>query len=187
MVSLVTADVPNGQDAKRVGDTRIEIEVAASAELGRPPLALFVETKAGVSEPYPLLTEPAEVLAEVEPNDGFRQAQPLAVPGAVDGRIERPQDVDVYRVEGRAGQVLRLELVAARRGSALDGALAIYDAHGSWLAGSDDRPTSLDPQLAFLLPHDGSYFVAVTDALDQGGPAHPYRLAARLTDPRPTP
>ena len=168
--------VPNGQNAARVGDSQIIVEVTVPENLGRPPLAIVIQAATGETQVHPILSEAPFASAENEPNDGFRQAQALPVPGAVDGVIERNQDVDVYSVQGRAGQQFWFEVRASRQGSALDGSVSLFDARGNLVSSADDTTAGSDPVLKATLPSDGVFFVVVSDALDQGGPGHPYRL-----------
>jgi len=176
------AVVPNGQNAARVGDTQVVVEVTTPAHLGRPPLAFIVKTPTGESAPYPMLSTPGTVEPEKEPNDGFKQAQPLTIPATIDGLVERNQDVDVYRITGTAGQRLRAEIRAWRQGSGLDAWLTLFDAHGQQIGSIDDLPAGNDPILEATLPADGSFYLIVSDALDQGGPGHPYRLTVEVVD-----
>jgi hypothetical protein len=172
------APLGKDQTPAQVGDTQLEVEVTL------PPGAagsFVVVTPAGDSKPHELLVDTtAPVMAEKEPNNGFAQAQPIALPQAVDGRIDQPQDVDVYRFAGKAGQRVVLEVFAARHGSALDSVLTLYDADGRELAANDDADGSADSRLEVTLPRDGTYYVSLLDAHDQGGPTHVYRLVARL-------
>jgi hypothetical protein len=92
------------------------------------------------------------------------------------GVIERGQDVDVYRFEGKKGQQVRIEVFAVRRGSSLDAFLSIYDNEGQLLHSVDDVGGSRDASLTLTLPRDGGYHVVVSDANDTGGPTHGYRL-----------
>ncbi len=173
------AAVPDKMEAARVGDTQVEVEVTVTAEMPGAP-ALVVRTPAGESQAHPLLVETdVPVVAKKEPNGGFRQAQPLSLPCEVEGAIAQAQDVDVFRVEGKAGQTLTAEVLAARFGSALDPMLTLYDAAGRQLAFNDDAEGS-DSKLAFTLPRDGIYYLSLIDAHDTGGPLHVYRLLVRL-------
>ena len=110
---------------------------------------------------------------------GFRQAQTIRLPQVVDGAIDRPKDVDVFRFEGKAGQKVVAEVLAARHGSGLDSILTLYTAAGQVLATSDDMPGSVDSLIEFTLPADAVYFLAIQDAHDQGGPPNVYRLVLR--------
>src|SRR5207244_6818573 len=112
-------------EAARVGDTQVEVEVTVTTEMPGAP-ALVVRTPAGETQAHPLLVETdVPVVAKKEPNGGFRQAQALALPSEVEGTIGQAQDVDVFRVEGKAGQTLSAEVLAARFGSALDPMLTL--------------------------------------------------------------
>jgi hypothetical protein len=98
------------------------------------------------------------------------------VPQEVQGAIGQPQDVDVFRVEGTAGQRLTIEVLAARLGSPLDPLLTLYDAEGHILATSDDHGGSADSRLDVTLPGSGACLIGVVDANGQGSPLHFYRL-----------
>jgi hypothetical protein len=168
------------QDAKLVGDTQVELEVTLPAETPEGTAAVVVVTPEGESAPHKLLVEKTiPVVAEKEPNNGFKQAQPIALPQTVDGVIAQAQDVDVYRFEGKAGQKIVIEVLAARYGSALDSILSLHDADGHLLGSNDDIAGSVDSRLEITLPKDGAYFASVIDAHDSGGPAHVYRLVVR--------
>lgn len=82
----------------------------------------------GEGPAHSLLVERVSVVAEKEPNDGFREAQRVALPQEIQGQINRDQDVDLFCFEGRAGQKIFLEVRAARYGSALDFILTLDDA-----------------------------------------------------------
>jgi hypothetical protein len=167
------------QDPARFGDTQVEVEVTLPPEAAAGG-SFVVVTPAGESKPHQLLVETAlPVVAEKEPNNGFQAAQPIALPQVVDGAIQQPQDVDVFRFEGKAGQHVLLEVLAARYGSVLDSILTLYDDAGREIASNDDAGGSADSRLEITLPHDSTYYVSLIDAHDQGGPTHVYRLVAR--------
>ncbi len=131
----------------------------------------------GETRPHRLLVETTlPVAKEKEPNDGFRQAQSVTLPVVVEGAIERPRDVDVFQFEGRAGQKVQFEVLAARHGSPLDSILTLYNAAGEQLAVNDDFEGSVDSRLEVVLPADGKYHVVLMDAHDSGSPIHVYRL-----------
>jgi hypothetical protein len=102
------------------------------------------------------------------------------VPSIVEGAISQNQDVDVFRFEGKAGQVVVIEVLAARRGSALDSILLLHDADGKLIASNDDHAGSTDSLLEIKLPRTGAYFVTVMDAHDSGGVMHVYRLTVTV-------
>jgi hypothetical protein len=167
-------------DTPRLGGTQVEIEVTLPADYPSWTVTVSVITPSGESNAQPLLVERGPVLAEKEPNNGFREAMALTLPAEISGVISELQDVDLFRIEGRAGEKLVCEVFASRVGSLLDPLLTIYDEHGTSLASCDDTDGSSDPRLVFTLPRDGVYFVSVTDANDQGGPHYPYRLSIHV-------
>jgi hypothetical protein len=175
--------VPNQQNVNRVGDTQVEAEVTLPADYPNRTVTLSVLTPAGESPAHDLLIDRIPVVAEKEPNNGFRQAQPLPLPQEVNGSIEQGKDVDLYRFEGKEGQQVTIEVFAVRYGSALDPLLTLYDSAGGILASCDDIAGSSDSRLDVTLPKTAAYFVGVSDANDQNGPAHVYRLSVRLTKP----
>lgn len=169
------APVPNGQDAKQVGDSQVELEISVPPEFSADTLPITLVAGDSESVPYAILVGGSHpVVAEIEPNDGFRQAQSLSVPQIVDGQIHADRNVDVYSIELPASQRLLAEVIARRHGSALDSVLSIFDAKGRKIISNDDRDGA-DSQIEIRLDA-GRYFLVVQDAQDHGGPAHPYRL-----------
>jgi hypothetical protein len=171
--------VPNQQDPALVGDSQVEIEVTLPEDYPMSRLSLAVVTPAGESPPYRMGVDPEAAVAEKEPNNGFKNAQPLQLPQSVDGMIGHAQDVDVFRFEGKEGQAVVLEVFANRYGSPLDSFLTLYDGDGHIIASNDDHNGSADSRIETKLPRTGTYYVSLIDANDQGGPAYVYRLSVR--------
>ena len=174
-VAARKAAPPNNYSAERMGDSEVDVEVEVPKGATEAVLTVGDVT-------FPLALAEGTV-AETEPNDGFTQAQEIAVPSVVRGVIQREKDVDVFRVAGRAGQTLHIEVEAAKLGSPLDAMLTLYDANGQVIQAVDDTPGSADPSLAFTLPRDGAYLISVMDAGDLGHGAYGYRLRVSLAKP----
>lgn len=135
--------------------------------------------------------------AEAEPNDDVEKAQRVLMPGIVDGRIEKPGDVDVFRFKGDAGDEIVVETIARQLRSPLDSLVRLIDAEGNVLGWNDDCEYKegflhtdmgvlthhADSYLRAKLPDDGIYFVQVSDAQAHGGEEYAYRL--RLSPPQP--
>jgi len=85
--------------------------------------------RSSVSSSAPSLRSPVHQ-AELEPNDGIRRAQPVAIPSETYGRMGRPGDVDHFVFQARAGEALTLEVRAARDGSAMDSRLEVLTSAG---------------------------------------------------------
>jgi len=179
IVNKSKAPPPEKLAPEKFGDTQLEIELTLSDAVSGP-VQISVVTAEGETRPRPLLVEATlAVVKDKEGNDGFRQAQAIKLPLVIDGRIERPRDVDVFRFEGRAGQKIVAEVFAARHGSALDPMLTLYDAKGNQVGVGDDHAGSFDARLEATLPADGVYFLSLIDAHDTGGTLHVYWLVIR--------
>ena len=175
------ADIPNGLEAKDVGDTQLEVKLTVPADLPAGPLALSVVTPDGTTAPRELrVLDAANCVDEKEPNGSLREAQTIEPGKTVRGTIKEDKDVDVFQFTGKSGQRIAAEIFAARGASLLDSVLTLLDARGHQLACADDTLTS-DPQLTLTLPADGPFFLIVQDAHDRGGPWHSYELTVIAT------
>jgi hypothetical protein len=179
IVNKGKAPLPD-KNPDQVGDTQVVVELKLETKLPVEPVTLTVVTLDGESKPHHVLVETAlPVVKEKEPNDGFRQAMEVKLPVVVEGMIERPRDVDVFRIEGKVGQKITAELLAARYGSPVDGILTLYDAAGQQLGNASGTAKNPDPVLVITLPQAGTYYLSLIDAHDGGGPVHSYRLMLR--------
>ena len=144
-----------------------------------------------ISNTVPFAVDTLLECYEWEPNDSIRNALAVAIPVIVNGRMNRPGDWDVFSIEGRAGDQIVAEVTARRLGSPVDSVLELTDASGKRLAFNDDhedRTDALnthhaDSLIQARLPADGTYFVRLGDAQNEGGSEYAYRL--RISRPRP--
>jgi len=113
------------------------------------------------------------------------------MPIIINGRVDRPDDMDIYRFEGHASEHIIAEVFARRLGSPLDSLLRLTDAEGKEVAMNDDyvdKGTPLlthhaDSRVSATLPATGTYYIRLGDAQRRGGPDYGYRLYVR--QPRP--
>jgi hypothetical protein len=172
--------VPNQMTPEQVGDTLVEFELKLPDTLAGESIPIVVHTPDGATEPYELLVVASDgIVAETEPNDSFRQPQAVDAGKTIAGVIQ-PKDPEVFRVSAKAGQKITAEVIAARRGSAVDGILSAFDSSGRLLASSDDTAESVDPVLSLTAPVDGDYLLVLQDAHDRGGGTHPYLFRATV-------
>jgi hypothetical protein len=129
----------------------------------------------GMSSPRAFFVSHRSESVEVEPNDTADAAQEAPLDSVLNGRIEKPEDVDCYKFRARAGQRVVLECWAERIESRLRAVLEVYDAAGKRLAVNRGY-TGIDSLVDFLVSADGTYFVKVFDLSYLGSPAHFYRL-----------
>lgn len=162
---------------------------ARNREAGVYHVAVPDATRRSSTFPFAVDVLPEE--REKARNDSPKDAQPLQLPVIVNGRIDRPGDVDVFRFDARAGDSVVVEVTARRLDSPFDSAIELTNEAGARIAFNDDhddpgagRETHhADAFLMAALPASGRYFVRLYDVQHQGGPEFAYRL--RLSAPRP--
>ena len=128
---------------------------------------------------------------EDEKNGDLKHAQRISLPRIVDGRIDQPGDVDVFRFKGVASEEIVAEVYARRLNSPFDSLLRLIDESGRVLEWNDDHEDKeagllthqADSYLHARLPENGVYYVQLTDAQNHGGDEYAYRL--RIGAPRP--
>jgi len=136
-------------------------------------------------------------LIENEPNNTQENAQPIEYPIVINGSIQKPGDMDVYKLDGRAGQEIVAEVTGRRLLSPIDSLIRLIDESGNILAWNDDYQHKsgflhtemgilthhADSYLKAQLPNDGTYFIQMSDALNHGSKESCYRL--RISEPAP--
>ena len=153
--------------------------------------ALAASRKGFLSNRVPFAVDTLPECFEKEPNNTPSRAQKVKLPIIINGRIDRPDDWDVFRFEGKAGDNVVAEVYARRLDSPLDSVLKLTDAKGRLLAFNDDcedlgsglNTHHADSYISAKLPADGAYFVHLGDAARQGGEEYAYRL--RISAPQP--
>ncbi|HTH48530.1 MAG TPA: PPC domain-containing protein [Candidatus Limnocylindria bacterium] len=169
----------DGFDANRVGDQRLELEFTLPAETpAGTNVALVVTTPVGESKPLPLfVAPPGQIVGELEPNNGFRDAAVQRPGRIIRGALEAVTDVDVFRFGLKAGQSFRAEVLAERLGTTLDASLTLYDDKGRILKTNDDGPgLGRDSLLEFKVSAEGDYLLAITGVTEKAGPTSAYLL-----------
>ena len=144
-----------------------------------------------VSNLIPFAAETLPEAAEKEPNDSTATAQALSLPVIINGRVDHPGDVDVFKFAGRAGETVVAEVYARRLDSPLDSVLRLTDSTGKELAYNDDHEDKgsglnthhADSYLSLTLPGDDTYYLWLRDAQRAGGEEYGYRL--RVSAPQP--
>jgi hypothetical protein len=144
-----------------------------------------------VSNSVPFAFDTLPECFDREPNNDPSEAQKVELPVIVNGRMDQPDDWDVFRIEGRAGDTIVAEVTARRLDSPMDSLLKLTDESGTLVAFNDDHEDlgsglnthHADSYLMVELPADGTYYVHLGDTARCGGQAYAYRL--RISPPRP--
>ena len=140
----------------------------------RGPWLTSLPTAQGPTLALPLVVTALPVAVEEDDAPAEpAQAQPLALPAALSGRLGAANDIDAYRFEAKKGQIYAFEVVARRAGAATDPVLRVLNDKGATLAEADDT-FGKDPRLEWTAPADGPFAVQVAR------PAQPRRGRVRL-------
>jgi hypothetical protein len=105
--------------------------------------------------------------------------QQLKVPSGVTGRLAEPGEEDRYELLVSPKSKVRVEIMANRLGSPVDGVLLVRTKAGAMIATSDDQSGTPDPGLQFTAPDkDNSVIVSIKDLTGRGGADYVYHLSA---------
>jgi hypothetical protein len=168
---------PEKVEANDVGDTQAEVSLSIPADFTGDSLTITVSSEHGISEHFQIpVISGGNLVAESEPNDSLRKAQPIKIGTTIQAMISQPRDVDVYEFHGTAGQVLVADVSADRIGSPCDSQLTLFDSSGQIVKIADDSPGSCDAILKATLPRDDTYRVVVLEATDRGSSICTYLL-----------
>jgi len=121
-VQLAGYNLPSNATARVKAAAPGELDVPLDSEKFRARRAFKVLAAAGPQ------------LIEAEPNDTPAAATPLPTPGAINGRIDRIGDADLYRFDASASQPLIIETDAARRSSPIDTKIEVLHPDGKPVA-----------------------------------------------------
>lgn len=124
---------------------------------------------------------------EAEPNDdtAHATATALSLPVALNGILEKPGDMDWFKVTLKKDQQFEVSTFAQGVGSPLDPVVLLLNAQGQGVIENDDVGDSprLDSKFKVTVPADGDYFLRIMDQLERGGPAFVYRLEVTAARP----
>lgn len=149
-----------------------------------PAFGVYAHDPQGIS-PSPNVIRVNELpnTRESEPNEANAQATAATAPGALNGIIERPGDVDVFKFSATQGQQFDIRVHARiTLRSPLDPVLVVQRANGAALANNDDSGGP-DSYLRFNAPATEDYYLQVFDHLRSGGPGFVYRVEITPVQP----
>ena len=166
-----------------------QLKVRAVVDRNRPVRWYSVPQTDKVSVRFPLRIDMTSELLDQEPNDTPQTAQAVTLPIIVNGRIDRPGDIDVFRFDAHGTVVA--EVYARRAGSPLDSSVSLTDATGAEIGFNDDFRDDAQPLLTHhadslltaVVSGKGPYCLHLSDAQRKGGKDFIYRLYIR--PPRP--
>ena len=148
MAPFLESAFPLGVERGKTVDVAVKgLNLGASASV---PVTAGAEAAPGsfVGIPVGALGGPVLVVAdgpqgvEAEGNDSPATANPIATPGGISGRIDRPADLDVFRFAARKGHRLIVEVFGRRLRSPIDPVIEILDAKGNPVPRAVLRPVA---------------------------------------------
>ena len=157
-----------------------------------PGIVRIASVKSGhLSNFVPFALDTLPEVPEHEPNNTTATARKITLPVIINGRIDQPDDRDIFQFDGKADEPVAIEVQARKLESPLDSLIKLTDASGKVLAFNDDREDltagtnthHADSYLLTKLPADGIYFVHIGDTARNSGEEYAYRL--RISAPLP--
>lgn len=159
-----------------------QVTIPAEAEEN---IMLFATSEEPAASGNPFRVVSFDNTMEVEPNDSAAVATPVSTQGvaALNGIIEKPGDVDFFKLSLKKGQKLLVQGFGQSIGSPIDMVVNVYNPKGGSLSGNDDGGGTrrLDSKMTVDIPEDGDYTVRITDHLERGGPNFVYRIELAAT------
>lgn len=153
--------------------------------------------KIAPSNDIPYIVDSFAETNEMEPNNDADKAAKIPFPCVINGRIDKPGDADVFRIDGKKGMDVVVEVQARRLRSPLDSVVHVSDEDGKVLGWNDDLMEKdgtlhlgdgllthhADSRVCIKLPATGPVFIRIADTQMHGGPEFAYRL--RVCEARP--
>lgn len=144
-----------------------------------------VEDEYGVApSAQPFRISAVDNFVEQEPNNDRNAASAGAAPGALNGIISEPGDIDFFKFSAKKDQQFEVEVYARRIRSGLDPVLNIYRMDNGGRVDGNDDSRGPDSYMRFKAPEDGEYALMIYDHLRNGAPTYAYRV--ELTPVEPT-
>lgn len=159
------------QEVQLPGEPQFEYAVFAKDDRGESPTGV------------PFRISPLDNTVEAEPNDAVAEATVAKAPGAFNGVIGKPGDIDFYKFTATKGQVLDIRVYGRQLRSELDSIIAVHNANGGGIANNDDTGGP-DSYIRFNPPADGEFLVSIRDHLNRGGDAYHYRIEVTPVTPK---
>lgn len=142
------------------------------------------------SNPVEVVVSEIPVVLETDAtNNSPAEAQEIAVPAGVSGRLEAESDIDCFALRAKKGERFNVDVAARRHWSALDSVVRILNADGAAQVENDDfarwgKRTTQDSAIeGWTAPADGRYAVEIRDVHARGGLPFVYFLKITRAEP----
>jgi hypothetical protein len=185
--------------------TKVQVAATGQGTEAIPPLELIVPDNpntavvplevrsptGGKVEPLIFQAGSTDETIEKEPNDDAASATRFAVPQVLNGRFEKPGDVDRFVFTAKKDERIVFETLSRSLGSPADVFMTIQNAQGQELGAADDStpwnfPAAAnkdDARLDFKVPADGDYTLSIWELNKRGGSEFLFRIRAAPFEP----
>jgi hypothetical protein len=161
---------------------KMKVTVAKDAPLGVREFR--IATSLGISTVGQLLIVDDPVVMESPANNTIAQAQSINLPCVLAGKLEVVEDLDYFKFEAKAGEIVTFEMYCARIQDKIHDLqkhakpmLTLFDSAGRELA-ANDHFFFADPMLSYKIPKAGTYFLQVRESTFDGDPRWVYAILA---------
>ena len=173
IISEVPKPPADGKEAKTRNKVRLKVTLKKDTPVGVGWLRLV--TSMGITPPILFLVDDLPT-RKADPKSHRDEAILIDPPLAIESRTPN-LDVHYYKLEGRSGQRIAIEVFGSRLGEDVDAVLKLLDAEGRILAASDDEPGSgTDPRLSHVFRENETAYIEVREVRYQGGKFYRLRV-----------
>ena len=151
---------------------QLKFTIAPDALPGVRDFRVIGDTGASSIGQLVVVTDP--VIAEQDNNDTRETAQPVTLPAALCGTIEKGEDVDLFKFQITEPTTLNFHVLAMRLEDKVhdlqthvDPIITVRTASGSTVAAADNRYAA-DPLLKCRIEHPGEYLLEIRDVRYEG-------------------
>lgn len=143
-----------------------------------------IATPTGVSTTGQLVVVQDPLVVESGDNNTLDKANPVSLPATICGRIERAEDIDLFKFHAEAGDSVNFHVRCMRLQDKIhdlqqhaDPMLSIRNSSGSTVAAADNV-FAADPFLSHTFAEAGDYFLELRDVRYQGNQYWCYSIEA---------
>ena len=169
---------PSEQPTTSPREWESQIEIANNAPLGSKIWRLSCAR--GGTGGRPFIVGDLPEFRETEPNSLPNRAERVELPVTINGQIAGESDLDYFRFEVKAGDLVSIDVTATRLGSALDPIVQVFGPGGDRILVNESRIGS-DPVIAFQPESTGEYQLLISNVTYRGGPSYVYRMTISTT------
>jgi hypothetical protein len=161
-------------DEKKPNERQGTFNVPADFTAGRP-IKFRWQTATGGTDAKTIHVLAFPEVNEKEPNDTFATAPGVTLHATLRGTILSRGDADEWKLEGKQGDEISLQLLGPSLGSALSPVLSVRDSEAKVLL-TTRRQIDGEIITGLRLPADGAYSIRIEDRSFTGGGNHFYAL-----------